>query len=159
MGNCGQLQRTPEQIEAFRQAMADPSKTLRDAMLAAGYTEWQAKRGIGAVPAALLPIVGERAQKLAILGKLFSPDQRAAMIRGGLVQNIMDRSDKGVRSLELAGKDREINMFVAEQLTGIIVVEGAHVSQVDPQTGRRAVMRAKALPESGPTLDAPIEVK
>jgi hypothetical protein len=117
------IKRTAEQMEAFRAAIADPKKSLRDAMREAGYSEGSCSQGLARVPKALIPLVTARAEKLMLIGRSLNPEQRAEMIRGGLALNMMDRTDKGVRSMELAGKDKEVAMWTQDSMTGIIVVE------------------------------------
>ena len=118
-----ELTRTPEQIQAFRDAIKDPHASLRDALLAAGYSESQACRGMAAVPEGLLPYLVERNHKLEALGRMLSAESQENVVRGRLLMNVVDGKDAGVQSAKLLGSDKRVAMFTPDSQVGVIIVE------------------------------------
>jgi hypothetical protein len=87
---------------------------IRQAMVAAGYSDGQAKRGTAALPQGVFDEMAKQGQSYTKLGRLFKPGQRADIVRGALVRNVLERQDRAVRSIELLGKDVEVGVFKSD---------------------------------------------
>lgn len=114
------ISKTQAQIDQFKTDIEN-GKGIRDSMLAIGYSKSVANQGIAGLPAVLLAVLPARFKRLADLGKSVTPDQRVDLIRGKLIQNVIDGKDESVGSLKMLGNDKEVNLFVAENVTGIFL--------------------------------------
>jgi hypothetical protein len=90
---------------------------ISKAMVAAGYSYGQAKRGTAALPQGVFTEMAKQGQSFTKLGRLFKPAQRADIVRGALVRNVLERQDRAVRSIELLGKDVEVGVFKSDAAT------------------------------------------
>lgn len=99
-------------------------KSAKDALLAAGFGEGTAKHGMGTFRNS--PAL-QKALSAAITSlppsALPSAQQRATLVRFKLLENILEGRDKAVVSLKLAGQDRELNLWAAENQVGIVVIQ------------------------------------
>jgi hypothetical protein len=88
--------------------------SISKAMLAAGYSYGQAKRGVRGMPQGVYDEMAKQGQTYTKLGRLFKPGQRADIVRGALMRNVLERKDRAVRSIELLGKDVEVGVFKSD---------------------------------------------
>lgn len=120
-----QSTRTPEQVAAFEQALENGG-SLEQAAKAAGYAPATIRsvrtRPARSLPVELRAILQKRMNQAVELGKSLTPEVQEALVRGGLAQNVLEQKDRAVRSLELLGRDRRVNMFTPENQTGVVVV-------------------------------------
>lgn len=94
-------------------------KTLKSAMLDAGWPESlarQGRAGIGAV--GLRRLLRDKVD----IGRSISPEEQEQLVRGGLIQNALTGKDSAVQSYKLLGQDRRVNMFTPDNQVGIIVL-------------------------------------
>jgi hypothetical protein len=113
-----------QKTKAQRQKLARLLKEgtpVCEALLEAGWSETQARKGRGAIPKAVLRLLTPKVKKLLDLGNI-DPDMQEKLTRGRLTMNVIEGSDKGVQSAKALGSDRRVNMFVPDVQQGIIVV-------------------------------------
>lgn len=116
------IQRTPEQIAAFKQAVAD-GKTLKEARLAAGYSPSASRLGKTGLPKELLDILTAKLKPYARIGRSVTPEEQEAIVRGVLLTNAAEGKDSAVNSVKLLGQDRRVNMFTPDNISGLIVLQ------------------------------------
>jgi hypothetical protein len=115
--------RTPEQMQAFSEVLKRGG-TLTEAKLAAGYSRSVALRGLDQMPKEMLALYRKGPlQRLAELGKEYKPAERADMVRGAMLDNLITGKDKAVASAKLLAQDREVNLLVPESQMGVIVLQ------------------------------------
>jgi hypothetical protein len=66
-------------------------------------------------------------QRFIKLGKETEREDRNHLIRGRLIHNVTEGTDKGAMSAKILGSDSELNMWQPDQMTGMIIL------QVPPQ--------------------------
>jgi hypothetical protein len=113
---------------------------ISKAMLAAGYSYGQAKRGTAALPQGVFTEMAKQGQSFTKLGRLFKPAQRADIVRGALVRNVLERQDRAVRSIELLGKDVEVQVFKSDAATVNV--------QINLPPGLEALFPELAVPQT-----------
>lgn len=105
-------------IQAQRhQRVADAlkaGKPIRHAMLEGGYSDNQAKLGRSGLPKGVINQLASDGERYIKLGKQFSPDHRANIVRGKLVENVLLGKDSATKSLELLGKDTAVGIFKSD---------------------------------------------
>lgn len=115
---------------------ADPKKfaeafketgDLNSSMIAAGYSEKSARQGKARLSNACLAALMDEG---ITLGKTIKPEDRAAWVRGKLLQNTIDGKDVAVKSLELLGKDKEVQMFTPDSQVGVIILQAPEMGQL-----------------------------
>ncbi len=116
------IQRTPEQIKAFADAL-EAGQTLEQARLAAGYSVSTSKAGKKGLPPQLLGILAQRLKPLEALGKSVTAEQQENIARGAAMMNVIERTDKGAASIKLLGQDRRVNMWTPDSVTGLVVLQ------------------------------------
>ena len=108
----------PKQEQALRhQRVADglkKGKGISQAMLDAGYPKARAKRGFASLPKGVLNQLSSGAERLRILGRQHRPEDRADIVRGKLVENVLLGKDSATKSLELLGKDTAVGIFKSD---------------------------------------------
>ena len=95
---------------------------LKDALIAGNYSATQARKGRGLLAerkslALAFSKAHDRAvRKMAALGSAYEPSMRADLVRGRLIDlALADGSPSAsVRSCELLGKDKQVNMFTPD---------------------------------------------
>lgn len=112
--------RTPEQVEAFKAAVK-AGKSIKDAKLAAGYSVHVANKGMRGLPDILIREMVNSSKELVKIGRAVTPKDRADLVRGRLIKNVIEGKDDAVASSKLLGQDREINMWQPEHVTGIFM--------------------------------------
>jgi len=113
--------------------------TIRDALLAGGYSSQTAARGLAALPQ------GEREKfkqarheyalkklgKFEDLGKNVTPEQQEHVVRGALLENVVTGKDRATASLKMLGTDKRIQMFTPESAQGILVINAVAIPSFD----------------------------
>src|SRR5712672_595258 len=89
----------------------------------AGWSPTQAAKGISKVPLAGYGLLSKKAQRLIKLGKETGKEDRKHLVRGRLIENITNGSDKGALSAKILGSDSELNMWNPELHSGLIVLQ------------------------------------
>ena len=97
---------------------------VRDVLLANGYSQSVANQGWDAVPNRALKLMKGhgKGKRLRELGKSLDPKEQAALVIGGLINNIQEGTDNAIQSLKALGNTRDIGMFQQEIQTGIVVL-------------------------------------
>ena len=97
---------------------------VRDVLLANGYSQSVANQGWSAIPTRALKLMKghSRGKRLRELGKSLDPKEQAALVIGGLINNIQEGTDNAIQSLKALGNTRDIGMFQQEIQTGIVVI-------------------------------------
>ena len=91
---------------------------IKRALIAAGYSEAQARKGIAAIRSR----AGLR-QALVEEGRRWTPEAMAALIRGRLIWNVIHGVDGGTRSAKLLGSEKHLSMWHRDDQQGIVIVE------------------------------------
>ena len=102
-------------------ANMEAGQTIKEAMMNAGYTESTSSHGLANVPNRVVKLLAKKGIRLRELGKIDAQTQEE-IVRGRLVYNTLKGSDKGVLSAKALGSDKRVNMFVADQQVGVIVL-------------------------------------
>ena len=119
---------TKQQInpKAFAESLIGGA-TLAHAAVRAGYSESTAKRGWAGVSEECkdkyIQVRNEKLAELAQNAHKFTPEQRAAIIRGKLLQNIAEGKDESVGSVKLLGQDKELSLWQPESMVGVIILD------------------------------------
>lgn len=83
-------------------------------MLEAGYSEGKAGMGKAGLPVGVINQLASDGERYIKLGKQFSPDHRANIVRGKLLENVLFGKDSATKSLELLGKDIAVGIFKSD---------------------------------------------
>lgn len=103
--------------------------TVKEALVALGVSEKQASKGWAIVKArsalrsALAVAREERLKGFVAADSTPGVDQEMAMINARLRSNILNGEDKGVQSAKLLGSRKDLNMWTADSLTGVFLIE------------------------------------
>jgi len=89
-------------------------KPIRHAMLEGGYSDNQAKLGRSGLPKGVLNQLASDGERFRSLGRQFRPEDRADIVRGKLVENVLLGKDSATKSLELLGKDTAVGIFKSD---------------------------------------------
>jgi hypothetical protein len=89
-------------------------KPIRTAMLEGGYSEGQARLGRQAIPKGVINQLARDGERFRSLGRQFKPEDRADIVRGKLVENVLLGKDSATKSLELLGKDTAVGIFKSD---------------------------------------------
>ena len=114
---------------------AGANGTIKDALLAAGYSPQSAARGVAALPA------GEREKfkqarqdyrlkklgKYEDLGKKVTAEQQQDMVRGLLLDNLDSKKDRAKQSAKLLGQDKRVAMWEPENASGVLIINAAPI--------------------------------
>jgi hypothetical protein len=133
--------RTPEQRQAFRDALAE-GKSIKDAKLAAGYSLAVANKGKTGLSRELASAFAEMKKTeladLVALSKMTSTDDIKHAVRGRITTALAEGSDKGIAAAKLAGSLTETGgMFQHEVLIGV------QINQLSPGTERLITLEAE----------------
>jgi hypothetical protein len=93
----------------------------------AGWSHTSASKGIAKVPLKVFGMLSKKTQRFIKLGKETEKEDRKHLIRGRLIHNVTEGTDKGAMSAKILGSDSELNMWQPEIHAGMIVL------QVPPQ--------------------------
>lgn len=129
--------KTEEQLLAAAKMIKDGAP-LQDALLAAGYSKGVARQGKNAISRRMRRAIIKEGLQMTDIGRAFNAQQQEEMVRGVLVTRAA--LDRDVKAAELLGKDKRVNMFASEQMTGVIVL------QVPTQIQPGAAVVGNALP-------------
>lgn len=114
-------------IPAFKRTYRKTG-SVRSSALAAGYSQNTANMGLRSLPQSVRTYVLTRKKKLSKLAQIaheFDAKQQENVVRGALLANVAAGKDQAVNSLKLLGSDRRVNMWTAENSTGVIVIQAA----------------------------------
>ena len=97
---------------------------VRDVLLANGYSQSVANQGWDAVPNRALKLMKgqSKGKRLRELGKSLDPQEQAALVIGGLINNIQEGTDNAIQSLKALGNTRDLGMFQPEMQTGVVII-------------------------------------
>jgi hypothetical protein len=97
---------------------------VRDVPLANGYSQSVANQGWDAVPNRALKLMKgqSKGKRVRELGKSLDPKEQAALVIGGLINNIQEGTDNAIQSLKALGNTRELGMFQQEMQTGVVII-------------------------------------
>lgn len=98
--------------------------TLKQALVQAGYSPKQAKKGMAIIRRSkgLRDALVSQGKLLVDLGRSCTPQEQEALVRGRLVWNVVQGCDKGVASARALGSDKRVAMWQPQTQHGIIVV-------------------------------------
>jgi hypothetical protein len=63
-----------------------------------------------------------KGKRLRELGKSLDPKEQAALVIGGLINNIQEGTDNAIQSLKALGNTRDLGMFQPEIQTGVVII-------------------------------------
>jgi len=106
---------TAQQRKAAR-LLAD-GMPIKRALIAAGYSDAQARKGVAAIRSR-----AGLCQALVEESKRWTPEARAALVRGRLIWNVIHGVDHGVRSAKILGSEKGLSMWQPQNQTGVIVI-------------------------------------
>jgi hypothetical protein len=97
---------------------------VRDVLLANGYSQSVANQGWDAVPNRALKLMKgqSKGKRLRELGKSLDPKEQAALVIGGLINNIQEGTDNAIQSLKALGNTRDLGMFQPDIQTGVVII-------------------------------------
>jgi len=116
---------------AAAKAFYKDGKSLKESLAVGGYSETQVRKGRGLLAerkslAIEFSKQHDRAvRKMAALGQAYAPEMRADLIRGRLIDIALDDKSPSasVRSCELLGKDKAVNMFQPDTSVNLFSLE------------------------------------
>jgi hypothetical protein len=105
-----------EQVERHQQVAAAIRKGLpiSKAMIQAGYGPARASRGRKGLPEGVINQLASGAERFRSIGRQFSSEARADIVRGLLVENVVLGKDRATKSAELLGKDIAVGIFKSD---------------------------------------------
>ena len=112
--------KTPAQHKKLARLLAE-DVPVGAALVEAGWSELQAKKGWGAVPDRVIAALPKKMQRLVELGKT-AKETRRDLIRGRLTDNVLKGKDGGSMSAKILGADSELNMWTPENMQGVIIL-------------------------------------
>jgi len=125
-GNTAQQQRgkrkSPAQYKRLAKLLAEDTP-VGAALVQAGWTETQARKGLSAVPDEVFKMLPPKFRKLIALGRDTDKDTRRHIVRGRLIKNALEGRDNGSMSAKILGSDRELAMWEPELNSGLIVLQ------------------------------------
>jgi hypothetical protein len=83
-------------------------------MLDAGYSQSIANMGREGIPKGVMDQLASAGERFRSLGRQFKPEDRADIVRGKLVENVLLGKDSATKSLELLGKDIAVGIFKSD---------------------------------------------
>jgi hypothetical protein len=104
-----QAQRHQQVADALRKG-----KPIRHAMLEAGYSHGKASLGRKGLPKGVINQLASGAERFRSIGRQFSSEARADIVRGLLVENVVLGKDRATKSAELLGKDIAVGIFKSD---------------------------------------------
>lgn len=87
---------------------------ISHAMKQAGYSQARASRGHKGLPKGVINQLARDGERFRSLGRQFRPEDRADIVRGKLVENVLLGKDSATKSLELLGKDTAVGIFKSD---------------------------------------------
>lgn len=114
--------KSPEQIQAVAKRLAEGA-TVKDALLAGGYSENVAKMGRKALSDRVWNQLVVDGKKYGDFAREFKPEERADLVRGKLLENAIRGKDVACNSLKLIGQDKDVGMFQSDTQVGVIVLQ------------------------------------
>ena len=109
--------------------LLDAGTPVCSALEQAGWSKSQASKGSVKIPKAVYGMLSRKAQSLIRLGREIGKDDRKALIRGRLAENISQGKDGGAMSAKILGSDSELNMWTNENQVGVIVLNPPNMSE------------------------------
>lgn len=128
--------KTPAQYKKLANLLAD-EVPVGQALVQAGWSETQAKKGMAAVPDKVIAVLPKRVKRLIALGKT-DKETRKHLIRGRLVDNITKGKDGGAMSAKILGSDSELNLWTPEFQQGLILLQNS-AKWSDPEVVKRLI--------------------
>lgn len=113
--------KTAAQYKKLGQLLAEDTP-VGTALVKAGWSELQAKKGWSAVPEGVIRTLPKKTQRLVTLGKT-DKETRRHLIRGRLLDNVTKGKDGGSMSAKILGSDSELNMWQPELQQGLIILQ------------------------------------
>jgi hypothetical protein len=107
----------PKDLDAFAESIK-AGEPLQTAMLKGNYSPNVARKGRAGLTGPMLEKLADHRIKLA---RRFKPDERAEIVRGALIDNVLTGKDVATKSIELMGKDKEVAIFQADTQIGIVL--------------------------------------
>lgn len=104
-------------------------KSVTEAMRAAGYSPSTVDQGIRAVPATVQAL-GIKALPLYQAGKGLSIGDLEKLALGRLAQNVVEGKDAGTLTAKVIGSHKALNLWIAENQTGVIVINTPQVEKL-----------------------------
>lgn len=114
--NVGRKRDQAKEAERHQQ-VADALKkgrSISEAMQEGGYSKARASRGAQAIPKAVINQLASGAERFRSIGRQFKPEDRADIVRGLLVENVVLGKDRACKSAELLGKDTAVGIFKSD---------------------------------------------
>jgi hypothetical protein len=107
---------TPAQAQQHQQVAAAIEKgtPISQAMIEAGYSQARASRGAKGLPKSVINQLASGAERFRSIGRQFSSEARADIVRGLLVENVVLGKDRATKSAELLGKDIAVGIFKSD---------------------------------------------
>ena len=98
---------------------------MHAALVEAGWSERQARKGRAAVPNRVYEIMLERGVPFEHIGRklLEHPERIEARVVGFLDDAMMRRTNKGVSAARLLGSHKRVNAFVEDQSQQVLVIQ------------------------------------
>jgi hypothetical protein len=122
---------------------------VRDVLLAHGYSQSVSNQGWAAVPTRALKLMKghSKGKRLRELGKSLPPQEQAALVIGGLINNIQEGTDNAIQSLKALGNTRDLGMFQPEIQTGVIILgEMPRLPGMTAEESKHAILNGQEEP-------------
>lgn len=120
--------KTPTQHKTFARKMKEGC-SIRESMIAAGYSEKQANKGQKAISKKMMGAMAKEGIKMADFAKQFTTKDLGDIVVGRLVTNAMVGRDGGVMSAKTLGSHKDLNLWTQESQAGVIVINMPHISE------------------------------
>jgi hypothetical protein len=107
--------------EQFAKGISE-GKTIKDAMIDAGYPKSRALRGTAGLTKKMVRAMADEGYKLAEFGKSLDLETLKNIAIGRLATNAIQGKDGGVMSAKQIGQHKDIGLWVAESMAGVIMI-------------------------------------
>ena len=115
------MKRPTDRQKKAAELLKDTNKTIKSAMLEAGYAPGTARLGMQAVPMTVQAL-GLKGSSVYQAGRGMSIEDLKHLAIGRLVLNVTEGRDGGVMSAKTLGSHRELNLWQSESQVGVLVV-------------------------------------
>lgn len=114
-------QEPTERHERIAEALANGAE-IQSTMLAEGYNEHQARQGLAGVPKTALVLLLEKTNPDLLEYAALDGASLKSLVIGRLGKNVAEGRDGGVGSAKQLGMLKELSMFQADSLVGVVII-------------------------------------
>lgn len=101
----------------------EKGNTIQKSLLAGGYSEHQARRGVAGLSKAVYKALRKNGKAMLKVNKAFTLQEKAEIAMARLTLNCLEGKDAGVMSAKQIGSHKDLALWQTEVQTGVIVLQ------------------------------------